>query len=247
MPTQTAIRARRCELLDQLSQSVDAAEWMWAYGFLPLEDIRPRNLDFQVGGEACWTTGIWHSLRSFGLPRPPPENSKISELVRAGEPFTRSIVQLVGRQVWDSRVNRRHVSRCRVDDIAYSIKPLRLLDGNILFSGVMLGRRVGKPDFADADLTQIHECLAESWIHTEGLERHRHFEKLRSLPRRLWIVYAGLIDELRPSEMRDAVSEFKRQESGSSRIRESGLKSSTINDYIKDVRRAVGVRRRKDL
>lgn len=195
--TPTDIRARRSAAIFALGELVEADSWLWCYSFLPQWDIRPRNIDYQNCKRVALHRGIWFALRAYGYPKVPQENVALSDLVRRGEPFTRSIRQLVGPEIWERDKDcRKHVSRLGIDDIVFSLRPMMTVEDRVVFYGVSLGRKNGRPPFTRAQQSMIHEFVGACTAVRAPVPSGGVLEDLGGFTRRYLAAIIGMKEKL---------------------------------------------------
>jgi hypothetical protein len=198
------IRRKRKALLDGLSELVLADSWLWAHSYIDRGELRPVNLQFQQCGRPGMRGRAAYALRVFGAFGVPPENAPLKELTFQGQHFTRSIVELVGRDVWLNKKSRAYVYILGVDDFVYSIVPTHQEADRTYFSGVGLGRRVRQPFFTPRERKIIHIVVGSvRWLHSDGVTAD-NADAVETLPVYLRCILPLLIEGRTNREIADA-------------------------------------------
>ena len=225
------IRQKRKALLDGLSELVQGDCWLWAHSYIDLGDLRPVNLQYQQCGRVGVRGSVAYALRIFGGFGLPPENAPLKELTIRGNHFTRSITELVSRDVWMSRKSRAYVYALGMDDFVYSVVPVRREGGRTFFSGVGLGRKVRRPYFTARERKIIHIVIKSvSWLHSDGLSTE-NADAVEQLPTRLRCILPLIIAGRTNADIAEA----------------RNLSLDTVKKYVSDLYDILGVQSRSGL
>jgi len=222
--------ARVRRLADGLAERAEADGWIWIRTHMG-DGAAPSNLDYVMGGGFDSTALTAYADWSLEVHGVPPENHEVRRLLTVGEHFTRSRSGLAPAAAWEEPHCHAHVRRMGFENFMYSFKPLTRRDGRTVFSGLMLVRRPGRPDF-DARACRIaHLVFGECGdLHTDGLPLGLA-DDIGGLSPRLRSVLTLLIDGQSAVQIADGL----------------GLSPHTVNDYVKQIHAHFNVSSRAEL
>lgn len=211
---------RRQFVMDRLCTLIGADYWTWAVA----ADLRPGALPVWVlhlhGG---FTDG---QLARFVEAQEHPDLAKLTApfaraLAESGQHVTRL------RQQIDPEDNFRKSSLCKIYealDIAPGIMSCRPVDATTL-SAISIHRRYARPLFSERDARLAHIIISEiAWLHPGGASGD-DLAAVPALSSRLRTVFMLLVAGQTRAQIAHHLS----------------LSPNTVNDYVKDVFRLVGV------
>ena len=217
---------------DGLAEMIGADGWIWIRTRLARDpQTPPANIDYVMGGGFDSDTLAEYADWSLEVYGQPPENPPMRRLLAGGGPFTRTRPELVSDAVWGSGLCRRHVDRMKFDAFMYSLLPVVERGEATVFSGVLMLRRPGRPEFDDRLARIAHLVVSECGpLHIEGLDVELG-EAVAGLTPRLHSVLSLLIDGQTALQIADRLC----------------LSPHTVRDYVKAIYRHFAVCSRAEL
>lgn len=222
-----SIEGKKRLLMDGLCRLIDADAWSWIVSRAAEDNDNPAIAAFLYGGLTNVEVGRYAQLMQ-DRNNTPIEYSALNALRQTHDRFTRSWDQLVTPEEWYGPKNRPIIDQLGFEHVLYAVK---ILDGDGLFSGISMKRRIGRPNFTDRERRIAHIVTGEvDWLHYDK-NLDVVTREVRPLSPRLRTVLTLLVDG---KSVKEVASQLN-------------LSSHYISDCTKRLYRHFGVNSRPEL
>jgi DNA-binding CsgD family transcriptional regulator len=185
-----SLETKKRHLMANLAKLVDADAWAWILSRAERTHNNPTVVEFLHEGMNEREVGVY--VATMQAPQPPVEYAALNRLRLTERRFTRTWDQLVTEAEWYGAENRSLLERLGFEHVMYSVS---ILDGDGLFSGISLKRRIGRPRFTPRERRMVHIICGEvDWLHSCNETLASATYRVRALTRRQQAVLTLMLE-----------------------------------------------------
>lgn len=212
-----SLNNKRCQLISNLSELIEADGWLWVVGGVDPDRQLPMQMSMLSGGLTNHQVAALLDSPS-DTNTPSPCDQPMAELIAKGNHFVRTRQELVDDKTWYDNANTQtYFIGHGIDHPVYAITPL----GDMGFSGIGFFRTNGRAPFSERQRKIIQIVTTEvRWLCDSALPE-RVGDAVANLTPRLRSVLTLLLDGFVCSDIAELFH----------------LSPHTVKGYIRDIYR----------